>query len=215
MCISGLYAKHLNLYMTNRIIIYPHIFTKVFDKIVNKTMITSTFWIDCFFTLTLCINASTRRKITSSAVIFNKYYCKINFYLNNITQITSHRKLRWRDMIHTHFYSYNYYRSQKQISQITLHRYCHILSFAGRHSVAILITLKYHFFTNNLTVWGSLGSSNIWLLTVYSFALKQFVSNLYFILPFQWQHEKPNRSPWLNVDYKQLLENIIATVVWR
>ena len=108
MCISELYAKHLNLYMTNRIIIYRHKFTKVFDKIVNKTMITSTFWIDCFFTLTLCINASTRRKITSSAVIFNKYYCKINFYLNNITQITSHRKLRWRDMIDTHFYSYNY-----------------------------------------------------------------------------------------------------------
>ena len=107
-CISGLYAKHLNLYMTDRIIIYRLLFTKVFDKIVNKTMITNTFWIYCFFTQTLCINASTRRKITPSAVICNKYYCKINFYLNNITQITSHRKLRWRDMLHTHFYSYNH-----------------------------------------------------------------------------------------------------------
>ena len=36
-----------------------------------------------------------------------------------------------------------------------------------------------------------------------------------FIVPFQWQHEKQNWSPWLNIDYKQLLDNIIATVVWR
>ena len=54
-------------------------------------------------------------------------------------------------------------------------------------------------FTNNLTVWGSLDSSNIWLLTVYSFALKQFVGNLDFIV----QHE-----------YKQLQNNTIATGAW-
>ena len=75
---------------------------------------------------------------------------------------------------------------------------------------------KISLFTNNLTGWGSLGSSNILLLTMDSFALKQFASTLNFIVPFQWQHEKQkNWSPWLNVDYKQLLDNIIATVVWR
>ena len=35
MRISGLYAQHLSHYMAGRIVIYQHISTKVFDKIVT------------------------------------------------------------------------------------------------------------------------------------------------------------------------------------
>ena len=209
---SGFYAKHLNLYMTNRIIIYRHLSIKT-DNIVNKTIITSTFWIDCFFHHNFVYQCINKAKDYIICCYFQQILLQNYFYINNITQITLHRKLRWRDIIHKFFiHTINIGVKSK-----------YILSLILAHTVICWNTFcddpdnfEISLFTNNLTVWSSLGSSNIWLLTVYSFALKQFVSNLPFIVPFQWQHEKQrNWSPWLNVDYKQLLDNIIATGVWR
>ena len=41
------------------------------------------------------------------------------------------------------------------------------------------------------------------------------MGNSDFIVPIQWQHEKQkNCSPWLNVEYKLLLDNIISIGVW-
>ena len=111
-----------------------------------------------------------------------------------------------------------------QLTEVTKTNISNIPSLILSHNVICWKTFcgdpdnfKISLFTNNQTVWGSLGSSNIWLLTVYSFALKQFVSNLPFILPFQRQHGKQkNWSPWLNVDYKRLLDhcNCGMAVAW-
>ena len=134
---SGLYAKHLNLYMTNRIIIYRHISIKVFDKIVNKTMITSTFWIDCFFTITLCINASTTRKITSSVVIFNNDYCKIIFTLitlRKLHHIASCNDKIWFINIFIHTIDIGHKSKYLKYPLTDTVTYCHLLEDILRRS---------------------------------------------------------------------------------
>ena len=59
---------------------------------------------------------------------------------------------------------------------------------------------------SNLTMWGSL--ENVWLMWV-SFSLKQFVSNVYFTVPFWWQLYF---SPWINVRYIFCRVTVIATL---
>ena len=91
-----------------------------------------------------------------------------------------------------------------QAKILNFHWDCHIQIVKG-DSEAILTTVKYRF--------SSARSPCEVPLKIYDYVYcffypKQFASNFIFTVPSQWQHNiQKNSLTWINVNYKQFLQN--------